>query len=1141
MKKFFSFLIILLSYISISAQFDTEHWFAPMADSSLGSNSTQYIYVSTNETVPFEVKVYNNNLLIATIPNLSKGNPQKFQLPRNTIITTFASEINVKNTMGLHLVADKKFFANIRFSIMSHAEIVTSKGKSALGKDFYIGMEEQFLPSSGSSIANINSMIGVIATEDNTKIKLSDYNPAVIFSDGSIDDEKNITLNKGESYIFEVKFNSPNPSNNAGLIGAHLTSDKPISVTNGNFLNIAENRQNYDILMDQSVPIERIGNEYVVLKGNGSANGSPTSLGTGFTEKVLVIATKDNTQIFVNDETTPIATLNKGKSYVIRNKFNNETGDIYNLYIKSNNPIYVYQFLAGATSSGGTPEFATGGMNFIPALSCYLPNSIDEIGFVEEMPYINGGFSFQNYANTKLNVITEKGATVTLNGGALSSTMGPFPLKGNNNWETYVIPNISGNVTLKSTKAVTAGIAAGSGAVGYGGYFAGFNSIPIISKGGSCDSGNVTLEVDNTYDGYQWYLNGNPYTGPGANSYVIRPTESGIYSVKINKSSCGSLDSPPFSFQRCPFKTTANGLIPNCNPVYKVIPTFSSSVQTVDKSTIKITTAPSNGTVSINPTTGEITYTLTNFTAITDSFTYSFSGTDPNFPDTEFVTVNLSMNYIKTFPGESLTCIKADKTGDFDLTKAKVTNDANITSTEYYENYNSSTKTFSNIISNFTSYNSLPKKVYAKLTNSYGCVEVAEIELKFYPIPNIDTVKYNSTLCDTDFDGLYEPDFTEISKVIVNNSSAFDIYYFDNPSYNFPALTNNWTYTSPTRVYVLVASKNGCTNATGFIDFKIGDKIVVNNPSTSVCDNDLDGKIDITLTDYNSSIRNTSTSNIKYFKSLNDASNNTNPLASNQTISTSTTYYARVEDTSSGCPNIATLNINFNQPLTSSILTDKVICPSTTTVMDAGAGFTGYRWSNGATTRTATFGLGNHYVDLYSNGCVYRQNFKITESIDPVINSVIVQDNNITVNVSGGNPPYYYSLDGINYQTSNVFTGLNRGLQMVYVQSAERCTPVKKQFLIINLINTITPNGDGINDVLDFSDLRIKKDVKILIFDRYGAIVFKDFDGKKYIWNGTADGRTLSTGTYWYILEWIEPETGIKMSFKNWVILKNRN
>ena len=36
-------------------------------------------------------------------------------------------------------------------------------------------------------------------------------------------------------------------------------------------------------------------------------------------------------------------------------------------------------------------------------------------------------------------------------------------------------------------------------------------------------------------------------------------------------------------------------------------------------------------------------------------------------------------------------------------------------------------------------------------------------------------------------------------------------------------------------------------------------------------------------------------------------------------------------------------------------------------------------------------------------------------------------------------------------------------------------------FAIINLINAITPNGDGINDVLDYSDLRVKKDVKISI------------------------------------------------------------
>ena len=96
--------------------------------------------------------------------------------------------------------------------------------------------------------------------------------------------------------------------------------------------------------MDQSVPIERIGTEYIILKGNGSANGtsSPNISSIGFMEKALVIATQDNTEIYVNDETTPIATLNKGEFYIIRNKFYNPTSDIYNLYIKTTKPTYVH-------------------------------------------------------------------------------------------------------------------------------------------------------------------------------------------------------------------------------------------------------------------------------------------------------------------------------------------------------------------------------------------------------------------------------------------------------------------------------------------------------------------------------------------------------------------------------------------------------------------------------------------------------------------------------------------------------------------------------------------------------------------------------------------------------------------------------
>ena len=1138
MKRLLTILFLLSLFTNINAQFDTEHWFAPMADASNGSEAQQYIYVSTNESTPFKVDIYNNNVIIGTINNLSKGSPQKFYIPREYIITSNNTEINAKATLGLHLVGEKKFFANLRFSVSKHAEILTSKGKSALGKNFYIGMGEQYLPYYVDYINGLNAIASVIATENNTTIKLSGYNKDVIFSDGTSDDEKTIILDKGESYIFETRV-SDATANLDGLIGANLSADKPVSVTNGNFLSVAENKDNYDILMDQSVPIERIGTEYVVLKGNGTANG----LTNGYTEKSLVIATEDNTEVYINGATTPTTTLSKGQFYFIRGNFYNPSSNIYNLYIKSTKPIYVYQFLGGTDGTGRTSEFATGGFNFIPALSCYLPSSIDEIGFVSEMPYRS---NFENYYNTKLNIITEKGATVSINGTPINSSYGPFALSGNSSWETYVVPNVSGNVTIKSTRSVTAGIAAGNGAVGYGGYFAGFNSVPIISKGGDCNRNNITLEVDDTYDSYQWYYNGNPYTGKGADTYIISPTESGEYFVKIVKIGCGTLDSPTFDYLKCPLKTNITTDISNCKPNYTTpIPVFTSSPQSVDINTLKITNNPTNGSVSINPTTGEITYTLTNFSATTDTFTYSFSGTDPKFPDTEFVTVNININYLKVFTGETFACIKPDNTGDFDLTQAIISNDSNITSIEYYENYNSATKTFSNLISNSTSYNSMPKTVFAKVTNSFGCVEVANIELKFYPIPNINTIRYNSTLCDTNFDGLYEPDFNEISKTIVNNSADFDIYYsLTNDFSAANRLSNNWSYSAPTRVYVLVASKSGCTNATGFLDFKIGTKITVNNIETAVCDNERDGKTNIKISDYLPST--TSGTQYFYYNSFQKAQEaiTGTTISNDQEITNNTTFYIRTENPGF-CPNIFELQIIFNQPETSSKIHDLTICKNTTTTINAGTNFTYYKWSNGtegATLQTATYGVGTHSVELTStNGCVYKQSFTISEAVDPVIDSVIEQGNSITVNVSGGTAPYEYSLDQSNWKNSNVFYNLNRGVQKVYVRDSKKCTIKEYEFSIIKLLNAITPNGDGLNDFLDYSDLRVKKEVKILIFDRFGKKIFSNENSTSYIWNGTENGRQLPSGSYWYVLEWTEPDTNTKVTYKNWIILKNRN
>lgn len=1127
MRKILTIFLLFLSFIFASAQMDTEHWFAPVYNSIGSMNEFEaYLYVSTDQTRPFNVKVYNNNVLQTTL-SISKGSPGIYKINNQDFVTDSPSDILKPITKGLSVIGDNRFFANVRFQIPFQAEIITSKGKAALGNNFYITNSP--LPRSESYF---NFSVGIIATENNTNVKISKINPTVKFFDSTSASQLNVTLNKGESYLIA---GTGNDSNNLdGLTGAKIESDKAIAVVNGNMgASISTNRNDSkDIYMDETVPVERLGDSFALIKGEGPIGKNM--------EIPMIVATENSTQVFVNNDTTPYVftmrngtqknTLDEGEYGLIdENNYINQGNGVYNIFIKTTKNAYVYQNLAG-TANGS--YYATGGFNYIPPLNCFLPNKIDEIGNINKI----GSSAY----DTKLNILTQKGAVVKLNGSVLSGTNGPYPLLGNNDWETYVVNNVTGNISVVSDKSTTAGIAAGSGAVGYGGYFAGFNSVPLISKGGSCDSSS-TLEVDNTYNSYQWYLNGVAISG--ATSYIITPTQSGYYTCEIIKDNCGNAITPTFTYQRCPFKSSNNYEIGDCNTTLTIpAPEFTVSTQTENYSTLTETVSPQNGRINIDRTTGIITYTLTNFAANTDTFTVSLSGNDPTFPDTEFFTYNIDIKHLKTINTTVNACKEANAKGKFNLKSAIVYNDINYTPNEFYTNYNPTTKTFSGLIlGDLTQYESIEKTIYTKVTNSYGCVEMAEIKLEFFPIPNLNTINYNPALCDIDFDGLYEVDFEkEVTPIVVSSYQNFNVYYsLTNDFSSTGRLPNNWSYTNPTRVNILVASKNGCTDATGFIDFNIGNKLTVNNITVPICDNDRDGKETVKISDY-------VPINYLYFSSRSEAENPLGTITSNEhEISTNTIYYIRTVD-ATFCPNIFELQFTFNQPNVSTKLKDKIFCKEQlTTGVDAGSGFTYYKWSNGTegiNLQTANYGAGTHFVELSSNGCVYKQYFTVTEAQEPIINSIIEEDNTITVNVSGGNPPYQYSLDQINWQPSNVFTNLNRGSQKVYVRDTYQCTPIEKEFLILNLINAITPNGDGINDVLDYSDLRVKKDVKILVYDRYGSQIFTSQNKNSFVWNGiNSFNRPVSTGTYWYVLEWIEPDTGIKMTFKGWILVKERN
>lgn len=179
MKKFLSFLLLFYFFSSTFAQLDREHWFAPMVDRSGAPNPYQKLYLSTNRTTPFPVSIYNNNVLIGTV-NISKNSPQKFDVLRNYIITTQQTDLFTPTTKGLYLKAEFPFYANLRFSVFNHAEIITSKGIPSTGNNF-------FAASAPISVSYdiLNFMTSVLATENNTTVTITGYSPLVQFSNGT--------------------------------------------------------------------------------------------------------------------------------------------------------------------------------------------------------------------------------------------------------------------------------------------------------------------------------------------------------------------------------------------------------------------------------------------------------------------------------------------------------------------------------------------------------------------------------------------------------------------------------------------------------------------------------------------------------------------------------------------------------------------------------------------------------------------------------------------------------------------------------------------------------------------------------------------------------------------------------------------
>jgi gliding motility-associated-like protein len=81
----------------------------------------------------------------------------------------------------------------------------------------------------------------------------------------------------------------------------------------------------------------------------------------------------------------------------------------------------------------------------------------------------------------------------------------------------------------------------------------------------------------------------------------------------------------------------------------------------------------------------------------------------------------------------------------------------------------------------------------------------------------------------------------------------------------------------------------------------------------------------------------------------------------------------------------------------------------------------------------------------------------------------------------------------------------------------------------IVIVNTFTPNNDGVNDTWDIPSLAAYPACLVKVFNRYGAIVYSSV-GYTKAWDGTYNGKQVPVGVYYYIIDFKDDKSKISGS-----------
>ena len=247
-----------------------------------------------------------------------------------------------------------------------------------------------------------------------------------------------------------------------------------------------------------------------------------------------------------------------------------------------------------------------------------------------------------------------------------------------------------------------------------------------------------------------------------------------------------------------------------------------------------------------------------------------------------------------------------------------------------------------------------------------------------------------------------------------------------------------------------------------------------------------------------------------------------------------------LEETSEGCTNVpsrATLeiiapdvNLGFDFP---------EICDQDTLVLSVGDNFqTPYEilWHDGSNSEEY---LGTHTEQIWVRvmdgyGCIRYDTVSLLVHPLPEVSlgeDTVLCDTRIPYSIEPGDYAQYnwVSSSGVESNASYMdiypasagsdtiiltitdYNGCNMSDTVIIL-------PCQLEILFQDMPNTITPNGDGDNDVWNIPYMDFFDDAVLEIFDRWGRLVYRTANVLEEPWDGTSNGRNLPMDSYYFVL-----------------------